>query len=134
MSAMAMLLTAALAVPADAPEKVSMDMVLDLSGEWEGTAQNTNAKSRVKISRGQLDSESERGRVGSNIRIIDEGEGKLRIELNVAGAERNLLGIYKWQGSRLLICCREKSKGRPRSFMVDEVTSSLILHRVKSRM
>lgn len=39
MSALAMILTAAIVVPGDVPEKVlgEIEQRLDLSGEWEGT-------------------------------------------------------------------------------------------------
>lgn len=137
MSALAMILTAAIVVPGNGPKEEPAEMVraLDLSGEWEGTGQSTISKSRLKISRGQghIDIQAQRGAIGADLKIIDEGEAKLRIEVKVCGTVRRLLGIYKWQGDRLLICCRQESKGRPTSFMVDEVNCLLLLHRLKPR-
>lgn len=137
MSALAMILTAAIVVPGNGPKEEPVEMVrtLDLSGEWEGTGQSTISTSRLKISReqGHIDIQAQRGAIGADLKIIDEGEGKLRMEVKVCGTVRRSLGIYKCQGNRLLICCREESKGRPAGFMVDEVNSLFILHRLKPR-
>jgi hypothetical protein len=139
MSALAMLLTVAIVVPGDGPEKRSMEvveMMLDLSGEWEGTVQSTisESKASIKISRGRADIRGSNGFVEKvPLKIIEEGEGKLRMEGEIVGVKRKLLGIYKWQGNRLVICCRVESKGRPTSFMVDGGNKLLILHRPKPR-
>jgi hypothetical protein len=136
MSALTMILTAAMVVPGDGSgqEKASMEMaqVVDLSGDWEGTGQSAmESKWRIKFSRGRVRIQSQQGTIEAPFKIIGEGEGKLRMEVSGAGAVWKLLGIYKWQGNRLVICCREESKGRPTSFAVDDVNRLLILHRLK---
>ncbi len=138
MSALAMILTVAMVVPGDGGgrEKASMEMgyVFDLSGEWEGTGQSAmESKWRIKFSRGCVHVQTQRSATESPFKIIGESEGKLRMEVGPAGAVRRLLSIYKWQGDRLVICCREESKGRPTRFTVEDENRLLILHRTKPR-
>lgn len=127
MSAVAMILTAAMAVPADLPEKVSGEMVqgLDLSREWEGTLRSKQGKEcRVRIDPKWIFLESDEGKIGLGTKnLVDEGNGKLRF--------RGSLGLYRYEKDRLLICIGD-GKSRPLT-IGQEYGSLLILHRAKSR-
>jgi hypothetical protein len=153
MSTLAMILTAAMMVPASGPEAVSGEIgqALDLSGEWEGNL----AQSRDDVHTIRLDVTEREAFVcdlqfetwcGWKTKAIftlkDEGRGRLRIE---SPGEVSVLGIYKQHGDRIVICCASlglisgeggKIAGRsvrPVSFRPGDGRYCLTIHRVKPR-
>ncbi len=132
MSALAMILTAALTVPADGPKRASGEMVrgLDLSGEWEGVSLSGHP---VDVSGGKLRFRGG-GKGISNYtvpwKVADEGNGKIRVEFQ--GSEP-VLGIYEWRGDRVYLCYAYANRPRPTNFDTGAGRTVLILHRVKSR-
>ncbi len=108
MSALAMILTAAMAVPGDGPKKVSGEMVqqrLDLSGEWR-----SYFKGVLDLSKGEINLE--------RLSIIDEGAGRLRLKLRSVDniGFYTCYGIYEQNGDRLKICFAFDGKSRPTRF------------------
>lgn len=142
MSVLAMILMAAMAVPADGPEKPSMEVVqeLDLSGEWEGAFDDAagsshNCRFEYRYSAraeglprffGSLWTK-ERGYV--EMMVTDEGKGRLRIGQEVG----IVFGIYKQHDDKLTICYCRIGASRPTTFRVTENQHVIVLHRVKSR-
>jgi hypothetical protein len=138
MSVLAMILTAAMVVPGDGPEKVSGEVSekgqgLDLKGKCKGsfrTKLHDTSFSTVPATYqdGKLAVMYPGGPEMANVVFIDEGNGKCRCHM----VEENLdaLGIYKWKRGQLCICFNADCKNRPTSFTVDRVHSLLILHRV----
>lgn len=129
MSALAMILTATMAVVGNGPEKVSdeVEQRLDLKGEWEGTW-NTHLGKRFLIRLTPTEFHLDNGETTGVLRypMSDEGNGKLRF--------RGRLGIYQQDGDRLLIClAKTRTNQRPTSFRIDEGQHLLLLHRVKLR-
>lgn len=120
MSALAMILTAAMVVPGDGRERVSMEMVqvFDLSGEW---------KARWIDDRWGVGIETAPHKLLAN--TVFEGVNKLRITYR-GGCH---LGIYKEEANHVVICLREPGRGRPRDFRVKPDQELLILHRAKPR-
>ena len=128
MSALAMILTAAMAVPGSGPEKVSIDMErrLDLRGEWQGTLRTKQDEVyRVRIDRKLMLIESSEGitRAFSTSNLIDEGCGKLLY--------RGRLSLYRQEDNLLLICVGDANR-RPSSIGV-ECGPTFVLRRVKPR-
>jgi hypothetical protein len=137
MSTLVLMLTAAMAVPGNGPEKVSgeMEQGLDLRGRWEGTfqawqggvsgeAQVSNGKIHLRL----LTVPCGAGRVyEKKWQCTDEGEGKLLL------FESKRPGIYRQHGDHIIICFRASEKGRPAAFQAEDDQYLLILHRVKSR-
>jgi hypothetical protein len=127
MSALAMILTAALAVSGSGPEKVSgeieVERALDLASRWEGVCYHPNGQYEAGLIGGQL--ADLRGGLPAffSEKVVDQGRGHLRI--NVAG--RNCLGIYRQDESTLMIRYRDACHGYPTSFAVGNV---FILRRV----
>ncbi len=135
MSALAIILTTAMTIPADGPEKVSgeiecLPQPLDLSGKWkavlyrrgealEGEAAVADGRLRFCLHSGAGKSISLFGEVD------DEGNGNLRV--------CRCLGIYKQEGNRLRICLNLSGLQRPASFQPGDRECLLILRRVKSR-
>jgi hypothetical protein len=138
MSALAMILAAAMTVPGDGAEKVSAEIAasqpLDLRGEWNGVWETGRVNYAVKhLVEGEACSYQQipKGRWGPAYLIpkfVDEGVGRLRLQWVEDGP---CLGIYKQDGERLTICFRDARKGRPQSFRTDHGQNLLILHRVK---
>ncbi len=127
MSALAIILTAAMIGPGDGPEKVSGEVKqgLDLSKEWEGTVRSEQGEmGRVRIDRRVIVIEWARGSVGlPTSNIIDEGGGKLLF----VGKR----GLYRQVDDSLVICIGDVSR-KPLS--IGAVQGHLIvLRRVKSR-
>jgi hypothetical protein len=132
MSALAMILTAAMAAPGDGPEKVSGEVVrgLDLSGEWEGVSPSADLP--VDVSGRKLRFRGGRGGISNYTvpwKVADEGNGKIRVKFQ--GSEP-VLGIYEWRGDRVCLCYAYANRPRPTKFEVGEGRAVLILHRVKS--
>ena len=136
-SALAMVLTAAMAVPASGPEKVSAEMEqgLDLRGEWEGVWWNASHEA------GQVEWTRDgwiTGKFSYNRfqylhcdMIRDEGAGQFRYER--FDGDREVFGIYRQDGDRLVLCIGRTGAGRPASFTPDDHRCLLILPRVKPR-
>jgi hypothetical protein len=132
-SALAMVLTAAMAVPGNGPEKVSgeVEQGLDLRGEWEGTWRNPGwpgeADDLIYLS-GTKFSISVKGSpfISFYHTIVDEGDNKLRFS-------EGLAGIYRQDGGRITICLRAADKGRPTDFQAGNGQHLITLHRVKPR-
>jgi hypothetical protein len=132
-SALAMVLTAAMAVPGNGPETVSAEMEqgLDLSGRWEGVYINADeGMMEARLRDGGIGLATGEG--GSFIKSIftDEGGGSVRFILNDAAP---YLGIYEQQEDDIVICFRFTDDGRPTSIRVADGPYLLILHRVKPR-
>jgi hypothetical protein len=140
MSTLVMVLTAAMVVPGDGPERLSWEIEqgLDLSGEWEGIwwfhtdgqLQVTSRGSRLVGTR----KPGVDGWVGSSIdtcNFIDDSHGKLSGTWDLSGAE--IRGIYRQDGERLILCFSKAPHSRPTSFEVGGNQHLLLLHRVKPR-
>jgi hypothetical protein len=137
MSALAMILTAAMAVPGDGPESVTGEVArsqpLDLRGEWRGTVRNYyGLYATVQVGGGRLKSEDKTMPGGfaadCPVSFTDEGNGQLRMRLN---DDQIYLGIYRQEGDRLIACFSREH--RPSEFRLAEKQGLIILHRVKSR-
>lgn len=131
MSALAMILTAAMVVPGDGLEKVSGEMVqgLDLSGKWEGVwMENPNGETApFGYKDGSIYFSA---RTHFPAKIVDDGKGRLHFTQGWEG----YIGIYQQDRSRLTICYCDKRYGRPTSFRIGDGKHQLIiLHRVKPR-
>ena len=134
---LAIILTAAMVIPRNAPQKVSWKLIresepLDLSAEWEGTLEEYDGETmRVKLTKDQIYFDI--GDAGNRFhwRIIDEGSGKFSFWIS----EPPTLGIYHQEGDRLIMC--DIFPGfhhqRPKSFEKKKGISFLILHRVNPR-
>lgn len=120
MSALAMILTAAMVVPGDGSEKVPMEMVqgFDMSGEWKAWWRDDKWGVGIETAPHKLLSNT-----------VFEGGNKLRMTYR-GGCH---LGIYKQEHNRIVICLRELGCGRPTDFRVKLDEELLILHRVKFR-
>ncbi len=137
MSALAMILTAAMVVPGDRPEKVSAELVepqrLDLRGEWKGVWRQGKDK-RFSVSSNESRLVGIRGSSVTLIDtkdIIDDGRGQLHGTWLFA--ENGIHGIYKWEGKRLFICFSRRPDPPPTSFAGTDSQDLLILRRVNSR-
>jgi len=142
MSALAMILTAALVVPGDGPEKVLGDVErlpqpLDLRGKWKGTISKYDRKygefgAKVYFSGGRLKVEdnAKPGEFVADVQacFVDEGNGKFRFRLN---GDQLYLGIYRQEGDRFIGCIGHKD--RPSEFKLAERRALISLHRVNSR-
>jgi hypothetical protein len=138
MSALAMILTAAMVVPGDGPKMESgeIEQGLDLSGEWEGLwidDEGIRRKAKLSLSECRLEGERLPGQPLGDIErtlvflgITDEGAGRICLR-------DSYLGIYCRDGCDHLICFRDNRKGRPTSFRGGDDQNLLILHRVKPR-
>ena len=136
MSALAMVLTAAIVVPGDGPEKVSgeieLEQGLNLSGEWQGVLYHWGETYKGN---GWIHEDGEFAfiyRRFGNIPfatpaglVKDEGNGYLQIG--------EYVGIYEQRGDRLRMCLSFDGP-RPTSFRIgnDNAQCLLILRRVKS--
>lgn len=119
MSALTMILTAAMAVPGDGPAKAPAEMVqtLDMSGEWEGTWKDSLGYLwKAKLRNGQLECKGEDTIARGALKSCDVKKE----------------GIYKWEGNRLFICFAIGQNKRPKSFRGGKGQELFILHRVKS--
>lgn len=140
MSALAMILTAAMVVPGDGPGKASGEVSekgrgLDLKGKWEGSLRiklpdGTDSIVSATYHDGKLAALDLFGEEALKLVFIDQGKGRCRCR--TFGDDQEALGIYKWQRDQLFICLRADGKGRPTNFTVEGTNLLLILHRVKS--
>jgi len=137
MSALTMILTAAMVVPGNGPEMVSGELIeqrLDLSGEWQGVAKGgpewSSFSGNFTFSGGIIRFQKAPDELKS-FEIIDEGEGRLSVSL---WGSVPYHGIYKREDRNLLICLpNDPWSQRPMSFRASKDQHLLILHRVKSR-
>jgi hypothetical protein len=118
-SALAMILTAAMAIPGDGPEKVSAEMEqgLDLSGTWKGFNGDRVMEDRFKLLIAKSDS------------WVDEGAGQVRFKIRGL----TYYGMYEQRGDRLKICFAGGGKDRPTRFQGGCGQTLIIVHRVKPR-
>jgi hypothetical protein len=126
-SALAMVLTAAMAVPGNGPEAMSAEMEppgLDLSGEWEGTY-GTDGKQtwNARLIGDTLSLWNRQNKCRMTIRFVDEGGGKLRF--GMGGNPPLQLGTYKDEGDRVVISYGYGPKRNQKAI--------LVLRRVKPR-
>jgi hypothetical protein len=135
-SALAMVLTAVMAVPGNGPEMVSAEMEqgLDLRGRWEGSWQEHGRSAPVRVQMAvengcvRLIAIPFRGL--SRVEVVNEGEGRVRLEW----FSKAFLGIYQQKGDRVVLCLRLASRGGyPASFVARDDQELFILHRVKPR-
>jgi hypothetical protein len=131
MSALAMILTAAMLVSGDVPEKVlgEVEQGLDLRGEWGGFSPSADLP--IDVSGGKLRFRGGGAGISNYMvpwKVADEGNGKIRIKFQ--GSEP-VLGIYKWRGDEVDICYAYANRPRPTSFEPGEGRTVLILHRVQ---
>lgn len=125
MSALAMILTPAMVVQEYMPDKLSggTKQRLDLSGEWVFTFPPDNSE---VIGRGE-----------DFIRMFevrDEGDGKFCMAFwtETDYLRRHILvGIYRQDEGRVLMCFGREDKTRPTSFRTEDGQFFLTLHRVK---
>lgn len=142
MSALAMILTAAMTVPGDGPEKASSEVAyspepLNLRGEWKLILQvkdkESEPKTEMTIKNGWMEARSPQGRVGSHVKMLFNQGGKVRFRW-MTGAYH---GIYQQQGDRLMLCLRKYDdddkggEGYPTSFRASADQALIIFHRVK---
>jgi hypothetical protein len=127
MSALAMILTAAMAVSGDGPERVSGEtrqIKLDLRGEW-----------KLEFDGGTLESLS-REELLRALRIQDMGEGKLRMALPKSYKGDLVFipytGTYRQEKDRVVIHFRMVVEKTPTAFRDHFRRGCIILHRIKS--
>jgi hypothetical protein len=134
-STLAMVLIAAMAVPGNGPEMVSGEMKqerLDLSGEWVGERRFGDGQIwQTELSKGEFKFKEGKELVSLlPVEFIkDEGNGRLRIDFPLI--EVTILGLYKRENGRIIMCWGELRKERPSSFRAAKAESILILHRIK---
>lgn len=130
MSALAMILTAAMVVPGDGPEKVSGEMArerktLNLKGQWKAVLYGHGPVFQGEAT--VVDREF-RVRAGKFVFIfgeaVDEGDGNLRM--------CGRLGIYKQDGDQLRICLSHPNGfPRPTSFKAENRQCLIELTRIR---
>jgi hypothetical protein len=133
MSTLAMILTAAMVVPASGPEKESGEVQqgLDMSGEWKGSLRGSDGGfAWVRLTEGIMEITEDSGEgFGPSVSFTDEGEGNFSVRIG----DHVHLGVYHQEGDRFVACYGEGSH-RPASFQPTHKTELLlILHRVKPR-
>jgi hypothetical protein len=132
MLTLAMILTTAMAVPGDVPEKVSGEVEerLDLSGEWEGTLRNYDGvRSRFRWSKGEMVVRHAQMKDALVVRASFTDEGRCRVRLRMD--DDIYLGIYRQEGDRITTCFSDKQY--PERFCLSKTQFLIILHRVKPR-
>jgi hypothetical protein len=137
-SALAMVLTAAMAVPGSGPEQVSAEMEqgLDLRGKWEGYLfQSARKPCRVWLQGTELRELLKDGEyVTHKIEFTDAGQGAVNITLAVRGIETiSYRGVYKHEDARLLIRFSQSGVPGRTSFQAGTRQCLLFLCRVKPR-
>lgn len=127
MSALAMILTAAMAVPGDGPERVSGELSqmrrLDLRGKW-----------KLEFLGGTLEPLS-REEVIRALRIQDMGEGRLRMALPKTYKGDLVFipytGTYRQERDRVVIHFRIVAEKTPTAFRDHFPQGCIILHRIE---
>lgn len=141
MSALAMILTAAMMVPGDGSgwEKTFAEVVaapapLDLRGEWKGRVlvkdKENESEVEVTITNGRMQVQSEGRSVGGDLEVLFNREGKVRFKW----ATKTCHGIYRQEGDRFVLCLQQDDKygaGYPTSFRAGTDQTLSIFHRVK---
>jgi len=117
---------------ASGPERIpgEMKQPLDLRGYWEGTWHQTPDEGvRARLKPGLLRLIGEKGGEEElHCRFVDEGSGKCRMIFSLGMIRREMvcLGIYKWEGSRVIICLGDlDSRQRPTAFL--NVENSILI-------
>lgn len=133
MSALAMILTAAIAVPGDVPEMVPGEMVqepqpLVLRGEWQGIWYNADGRNHVAVVRPYRPNWiSATCGAGYPFVCYMDGPGAFRGEI----FGKKVLGIFRQESDRLTLCFREVGKGRPIVFRRSDEQHLIIIRCVK---
>jgi hypothetical protein len=128
MSALAMILTAAMVVPGDGPEKVSGEIKkgerLDLRGKW-----------KLEFGAGTLETLTREELIRA-LRIQDMGEGRLRMALPKSYKGDLVFipytGTYRQERDRVVIQFRMVVEKTPTAFRDHYRRGYIILHRIKS--
>jgi len=127
-SELAMILTAAMAVPGSGPEAKAAPERPLLPGEWEGTrTDGAGATWKVVLRDGKLTGTIEEFSFSIEFKPIDEGDGKMRVKFD----DLRCVGIYKRERDRITICFRTDGKERETEFSSGGPRELFILHRVK---
>lgn len=136
MSALVLILTAAMAVPGSGPEKVSKEgkQEPDLSGVWKGTYRSGRGLTSSIELREKVIQVTYKGRRLPNFDIdltkaTFEGHGKVR----VTWYGINCLAIYRQDGDSLILSVTTADQGWPKSLKPTPDHDLFILHRVKPR-
>jgi hypothetical protein len=129
-SALAMVLMAAMAVPGNGPEKVSVEIEqgLDLTGEWEGVWLDSKGGTKVRLQDGELFLRP----MPCTILLIPfsvKSAGKRQLQLKINGSSHR--ARYRCEDDRVVICYSEVGEKCPDSMRLDKGREFLILHRVK---
>ncbi len=135
MSALTMILTMAMVVPGNGPERDSgeVEQRLNLRGKWRGTLRTIHGTTAfVSFNNGRVTWLGVYARrklhIFFNWNCQDRGQGKLRFDW----LGRQQLGIYRQDPDRLIVCFRNANEGSPTSFRCGDGQVLLILHRIKS--
>jgi hypothetical protein len=155
MSVLAMLLTAAMVIPGNGPERVSGETEqsqgqrVDISGSWEGIAWSDNSIWKAEVSNCSLvltavfgeatsrDSKAhgwDRWEIGEIPKQLKSGKGKLIIQkepYNQCFDCRMYEAIYRWDSDLLVICFSRIELGSPTSFQAGKNQFLVVLRRVK---
>lgn len=128
------LFVAAGLMPSSGPEKISGEVVqdaLDLSGKWEGTLDpyETSMDNGGQISVKYHPAFSEL----FGTEIVDEGDGRLRMQWGERNCRSTHKGIYRQNGDHLIICFQRADYGVPSTFRTDDRQYLLELRRIKKR-
>jgi hypothetical protein len=136
MSSLMIALVAGMTV-GSSPERISSQAEerLCIDGYWEGTWQILSRRNEVRtfqlrLEPGSIWSIPPGGRVPpskEDCEWIDLGNGKCQL----TDEKSTLVGIYKREADRLLICLRGKGDGIPAAFQVRDGQILIILKRVK---
>ncbi len=128
MSALAMILTAAMAVGDVLKQELGeVQQELDLGGTWEGIVHAIDGnvyQVHLTCDRCRWESKDRMAEYDNPFR--DEGGGRLHRH-----NRPDCLGIYRQESDRLIICLGYGH--RPTTYHATDSQSLLILHRVKSR-
>jgi hypothetical protein len=132
MSALAMILTAAMSVPGDVPEKVSMEARVEqglLPGVWEGEwVDPSGGKMDVRVSKNEIVFHPGNPLGREEFQITDEGAGMCRVKLGTS----TFLGRYERQGEQLVFAVAKKDAARPTRVEWEKFSQGLItLHPIK---
>jgi len=133
MSALAMILTVAMAVPGNGPENVSWEIEeqrLELTGEWEGVWLDSRGGVKVGLQDGELFTQPMPCTI-HHIPFSVKSAGKGQLQLKINGSSHH--ARYRCEGDRVVICYSEVGEKCPDSIRLDKGRELLILHRVKPR-
>lgn len=124
MSSLVMILTVAMMVPGNGPERASgeiaMPQPLDLKGQWWLTC----GKDSYEISGEEII---------RSWKLRDEGIGRFRMTVTIMKQDFLMLGIYRQEKEKILMCFRNADYGRPTRIQDCDGQFVVTLRRIKSR-